>query len=158
MAKTDNLVDFLVDLADGIRAKKGITSDINPQDFRKEIESIGDGGSTGGGSNWRYFDVSKMTEEHKKQIIPMFALIIRIMVETNDVICTPNFPGLNPTKTLAFGFDSSAPFRSDLMEGINTVGELFVGLMGDDEIFNPFGIFEITKDEFMNKTFVDVEE
>lgn len=44
MAKTDNLTDYLIDLADGIRAKKGTTEPINPQDFRKEIESISGGG------------------------------------------------------------------------------------------------------------------
>lgn len=40
MAKTNNLTDFLTDLADGIRAKKGITAAIDPQNFRSEIESI----------------------------------------------------------------------------------------------------------------------
>ena len=57
MAKNDNLTDYLVDLADGIRAKKGTTEPINPQDFRKEIESISGGGESGG-SNWRYFRCS----------------------------------------------------------------------------------------------------
>jgi hypothetical protein len=46
MAKTNNLKDFLKDLADGIRAKKGITGDINPQDFRDEINSIETGVDT----------------------------------------------------------------------------------------------------------------
>ena len=41
MAKSDNLTDFLVDLANTIRAKKGIETPIDPQDFSKEIESIG---------------------------------------------------------------------------------------------------------------------
>lgn len=49
MAKNDNLTDYLTDLADGIRAKKGTTDPINPQDFRKEIESISGGGNGGGG-------------------------------------------------------------------------------------------------------------
>ncbi|MBO7283294.1 MAG: hypothetical protein J6U73_07870 [Alistipes sp.] len=40
MAKTDNLTDYLTDLADAIRAKKGITEKINPQDFASEIASI----------------------------------------------------------------------------------------------------------------------
>ena len=48
MAKNDNLTDYLTDLADGIRAKKGTTEPINPQDFRKEIESISGGGNGGG--------------------------------------------------------------------------------------------------------------
>jgi hypothetical protein len=46
MAKTNNLTDFLTDLADGIRAKKGISGDINPQNFRSEIESIETGVDT----------------------------------------------------------------------------------------------------------------
>ena len=59
MAKTDNLTDYLTDLADGIRAKKGTTDPINPQDFRKEIESISGGGSGGGeaDSDWVFMRV-----------------------------------------------------------------------------------------------------
>ena len=44
MAKNDNLTDFLVDVADAIRAKKGMTDKINPQDFSSEIASIEIGG------------------------------------------------------------------------------------------------------------------
>lgn len=40
MAKKDNLKDFLTDVADAIRAKKGTTDLINPQDFVAEIRSI----------------------------------------------------------------------------------------------------------------------
>lgn len=44
MAKNDNLKDFLTDVADAIREKKGTTDAINPQDFSSEIASIeGDG-------------------------------------------------------------------------------------------------------------------
>lgn len=45
MAKSDNLTDFLTDVADAIRGKKGITEKINPQDFSAEIASI-QGGDT----------------------------------------------------------------------------------------------------------------
>lgn len=46
MAKNDNLKDFLTDLADAIREKKGTSGPINPQDFTSEIASIetGSGG------------------------------------------------------------------------------------------------------------------
>lgn len=44
MAKNDNLTDYLVDLADAIRTKKGITRKINAQDFASEILSIESGG------------------------------------------------------------------------------------------------------------------
>ena len=44
MAKNDNLKDFLTDVADAIRAKKGTSAEINPQDFSAEIASIEEGG------------------------------------------------------------------------------------------------------------------
>lgn len=40
MAKTDNLTDFLTNVADAIRAKKGTSDLINPQNFDSEIASI----------------------------------------------------------------------------------------------------------------------
>lgn len=46
MAKDNNLTDFLTDVADAIRAKKGTTEPINPQDFSAEIASIEGGGGT----------------------------------------------------------------------------------------------------------------
>ena len=45
MAKNNNLTDFLTDVADAIRTKKGMTAKINPQDFSSEIASIPAGGS-----------------------------------------------------------------------------------------------------------------
>ena len=45
MAKNDNLKDFLTDVADAIRAKKGTSDKINPQDFSAEIASIQGGGA-----------------------------------------------------------------------------------------------------------------
>lgn len=40
MAKNDNLKDFLTDVADAIREKKGTTEKINPQYFSDEIKNI----------------------------------------------------------------------------------------------------------------------
>ena len=40
MAKNDNLTDFLTDVADAIRAKKGTMGPINPQNFSAEIAAI----------------------------------------------------------------------------------------------------------------------
>lgn len=45
MAKDNNLTDFLADVADAIREKKGTTELINPQDFASEIASIESGKS-----------------------------------------------------------------------------------------------------------------
>ena len=40
MAKTDNLPDFLTDLADGFRAKTGTTDKINAQDMRSMLDQL----------------------------------------------------------------------------------------------------------------------
>lgn len=40
MAKSDNLTDFLTDIADSLRTKKGTTEKINPQDFSTEILNL----------------------------------------------------------------------------------------------------------------------
>lgn len=45
MAKDNNLTDFLADVADAIREKKGTSEPINPQDFSAEIASIKSGGN-----------------------------------------------------------------------------------------------------------------
>lgn len=47
MAKDNNLTDFLTDVADAIREKKGTTDLINPQNFAEEIASIETGGGEG---------------------------------------------------------------------------------------------------------------
>lgn len=51
MAKNDNLTDFLTDLANAIRAKKGTLKKINPQNFASEIASI----SSGDGNSYNYY-------------------------------------------------------------------------------------------------------
>lgn len=40
MSKQNNLTDFLTDVADAIREKKGTTEKINPQDFSEEIKNL----------------------------------------------------------------------------------------------------------------------
>lgn len=51
MAKTDNLTDFLADVANAIRTKKGTNYLINPQDFSIEITTIG-GDDVDGNANF----------------------------------------------------------------------------------------------------------
>lgn len=46
MAKNNNLTDFLTDVANAIREKKGTNDPINPQNFSDEIASIEGGGGT----------------------------------------------------------------------------------------------------------------
>jgi hypothetical protein len=61
MAKNDNLTDFLTDVADAIRTKKGTTALINPQNFSSEIASIESGG--GGGADNGFLGVATLREE-----------------------------------------------------------------------------------------------
>lgn len=56
MAKTDNIIDFLGDVADAIREKKETTEPIAAQDFADEIKSIETDGM-------RYFDCRNMTSD-----------------------------------------------------------------------------------------------
>ena len=82
MAKDNNLKDFLIDVADAIREKKGTTDLINPQDFSAEIASI----ETGGGAvvasavvapkevNLRDYDGKVLYAYTKEQFLKLSAL------------------------------------------------------------------------------------
>lgn len=56
MARIDNLNNFLTDVADSIRTKKGTTDLISPSNFDTEIESI----ETGGGDISEYFNIPNL--------------------------------------------------------------------------------------------------
>lgn len=60
MGKNNNLQDFIVDLGDGIKQKKGYPASqkINPQDFRSEIASIQTGDDTSDATA-TYYDILK---------------------------------------------------------------------------------------------------
>lgn len=83
MAKDNNLQDFLTDIADAIREKKGTTEKINPQDFATEIANLSSGGGSGNGSGTsgegsalRYFDTSKM-ETNAITAVQYFSVILK---------------------------------------------------------------------------------
>lgn len=66
MSKGNNLTDFLTDVANAIRNKKGSTATINPQNFSAEIRSIqGDIKSTyyelseGDSVSWNTLDIER---------------------------------------------------------------------------------------------------
>ena len=48
MGKENNLTDFVVDIANAIRERKGTSEPINPQDFSSEIRGL----NIGGGNRW----------------------------------------------------------------------------------------------------------
>lgn len=55
MARTDNLTNFLTDVAGAIKDKKGTTEPISPANFDTEIASIETGGSSYKIEDGRYF-------------------------------------------------------------------------------------------------------
>lgn len=71
MSKTDNLKDYLEDLYQGIVSKKPGASK-NPQDFRREIESIV------GGSNIPEWDGSSTVEDENGEIVSTEGLAYRL--------------------------------------------------------------------------------
>ena len=60
----NNLKDHLKEVADAIRAKKGTSDLINPQDFATEIEGISGGGESGGDDGWEYYKFDGVTYEN----------------------------------------------------------------------------------------------
>ena len=136
MAKNDNLTDYLTDLADGIRAKKGTTEPINSQDFRKEIESISGGGASES-SNLLYLsgDMDADLEFYKG-----LAVLVKFYEGDMGLIFPPN--GLTIDKFEAVCIDLSLIVVSPEL-GTSTLAD-FIG----DEMLERLKSFEITKEQF----------
>lgn len=157
MAKKDNLTDYLIDLAEGIRAKKGTTEPINPQDFRKEIESISGGGSAEGGSSWRYWDISNFPAENKTFFITTlikFGASLMRSASSNGVIIVPtgmilewggNNADLSAITQLAWDESLTYTMNEDRLV---TLGETLAREGLTPEVLAGLGCFEIPKEEF----------
>lgn len=78
MAKNDNLTDFVTDIADAIREKKGTTDKINPQDFSAEIANLPSGGET------KYEFGETMMDNNGKGISSMQTLVFLNGVKSID--------------------------------------------------------------------------
>lgn len=80
MAKNNNLTDFLTDVANAIREKKGTSDPINPQNFSDEIASIETGGGGGGAVvtakdvNFRDYDGTLLHSYSKDEFLALSAL------------------------------------------------------------------------------------
>lgn len=97
MAKNNNLTDFLTDIADAIRTKKGTSDPINAQNFASEIESITTGGGSDNGDNFDETQFHKITaiyvtdemnyydEHYEIHVINSYATVDRMFVNGVEV-------------------------------------------------------------------------
>ena len=115
MAKNDNLTDFLQDIADTIRAKRGITGSINAQNFATEIAAIEGGGTPtptpptpdmpviGDGKTYRYI---KIAAEGRMTVPLYFSQTVAngVTIDWGDGSATQTLSGtgnINTTHTYA---------------------------------------------------------
>lgn len=82
MAKNNNLTDFLTDIANTIRTKKGTTGAINPQNFSSEIESIETGITPTG--------TIEITSNGEKDVTNYAKANVNIPNQNPYIVATPN--------------------------------------------------------------------
>jgi len=102
MSKVNNLTDFLTDVANAIRIKKGTEELINPQNFSSEILSIPSGGGgdgtlpitvdvisgltyTDGILSWTAGDYSELIEEYNASISYQILINNIVVLETTNL-------------------------------------------------------------------------
>lgn len=85
MAKDNNLQDFLIDIADAIREKKGTTEKINPQDFATEIANLSSVEET---SNIEYLDISGVSDTRLISSLVMNCIYIKGFIEQQGAYVT----------------------------------------------------------------------
>ena len=164
MAKNDNIKDFCKDVADAIRAKKGTTDLINPQDFAAEIASI-EGGGSGGEGDWHYFDCKGWENTEARYSLPAFIpLAYYGAFSKSEGSSSVTYSGgvTSPCFFNSFNFDVS-PYMErcaidysmkihiNFGEEIKAINFLeFVAMTGVtlEEVLSVFGCTEITKEQF----------
>ena len=139
MAKNDNLSDFMADIADAIRAKKGTSEPINAQDFSAEIASI----EGGGGSTMEYWSVPEGVELGE---LLLFFPLMRIMSSGSPMVASALVycwvgEGLFNSTLLAVAYDPTMKFI--VQDGVLTAAEILAGID-----FTKIGCTQITEEEF----------
>lgn len=145
MAKNDNLSDFMTDIADAIRAKKGTSEPINAQDFSSEIASI-EGGGGSAEDTITYWDITPNAELSE---FLLWAYMVK--AQTSDgVVVNPigiYYVQGGATKyvtPLAIALDIN---RVVLVED-NTPQSLY-DILGTDDL-TQFGAKKLSKEDFYN--------
>lgn len=139
----NNLKDHLKEVADAIRAKKGTTDLIAPNDFAEEIKGITSGS---GESSWRYFDCKQTPIESREDIlVEIQAMLIKTESPSLSSIMSSammKYPD-GSSEIVAFGADMS--IETNVTGEFTTLGKFYE--MATDMLAQA-GIVEITKEQF----------
>ena len=141
MEKNDNIIDFLGDVADAIREKKGVSEPIAAQDFADEIRSIETDGM-------RYFDARRVYSDGKSNLsdsIWWYSFLIKGFDNGNCVI----YPEAN--QAVAFAIE---PDREVYYSGKTDTLWNFINykLSVESDMYRLEDFPEITKEEFYDLT------
>lgn len=146
MAKNDNLSDFMTDIADAIRAKKGTSEPINAQDFSAEIASIETGGGGSAEDTITYWDITPNAELSE---LLLWAYMVK--AQTSDgVVVNPigiyyvQGGDTDQVSPKAIALDVN---RVVLVEN-NTPQSLY-DILGTDDL-TQFGAEKLSKEDFYN--------
>lgn len=143
MAKNDNIIDFLGDVADAIREKKETTDPIAAQNFADEIRGIETDGM-------RYFDVRGFDHRNNWEPIAKSCSFVKSYLNSQWMITTPG---------LHWGYS-----WGDYNVGAIAVDDREVTDPSNGEIIRPIEILgettypEITKEEFYDLTWEALEQ
>ena len=143
MAKNNNLQDFLTDIADAIREKKGTTDKINPQNFAQEISELSVDSGGGESSAIEYWSI---TDGNTLGEIGLFFSQMKYIL--NAQVCVAStidyYSSLRDIEVKACSLDKNAQV---ILDGeIKTVGEWLLELGLND--LTSIGWTQITKEDF----------
>lgn len=143
MAKNDNLKDFLTDVADAIRAKKGISGLINPQNFSSEIASI-EGGGGSAEDTITYWDITPNAELSE---FLLWAYMVK--AQTSDGVVV-NPIGIYYVQGGATEYVTPLAIALDIKRVVlveNGAIQSLYDVLGTDDL-SSFGARRLTRDEF----------
>jgi hypothetical protein len=147
MAKNDNLKDFLTDIADTIRAKKGTSEPINPQDFSAEIASIETGGG-GGAETITYWDITDHLETLAELVL--YAYLVKAESTSRGIFIVPigiyyvEVGDTDQVSPKAIALDIN---RVVVVE--NNTPQSVYDILGTDDL-TQFGARRLSKEDFYN--------
>lgn len=143
----NNLKDHLKEVADAIRAKKGTSDLINPQDFATEIEGISGGGSGGesGGDNLIYINM----EGYSNYTYPALASnLIKLKLDGVTQIISPLlYMSSNNVAPLAIAVNIDTIYYIEYENGVITEMryEDIVSMYGSADVLS---LPHLTKEQF----------